>query len=126
MHLDSVGQIAVTVTDLARSKDFYGNVLGMKFLFHAGNMAFYQCSGIRFMIGTSDKPAPRGGTIVYFRVADIHRTHAALEAQGVAFLEKPHLVAKMPDHDLWMAFLPDPDENTVGLMCEVARGPVSA
>jgi hypothetical protein len=31
----------------------------------------------------------------------------------------PHFVAKMPGHDLWMAFLRDPDRNLLGLMCEV-------
>jgi methylmalonyl-CoA/ethylmalonyl-CoA epimerase len=27
----------------------------------------------------------------------------------------------MPDHDLWMVFLKDPDGNTLGLMSEVSR-----
>ena len=50
---------------------------------------------------------------------DIHAAHAALTARGVAFEQKPHLVAKMPDHDLWMAFFRDPDENLLAVMCEV-------
>jgi methylmalonyl-CoA/ethylmalonyl-CoA epimerase len=29
------------------------------------------------------------------------------------------MVAKMPDHHLWMAFLRDPDQNLIGLMAEV-------
>jgi len=32
---------------------------------------------------------------------------------------KPHLIAKMPDHDLWMAFFRDPDRNAFALMAEV-------
>jgi len=47
----------------------------MKFLFDAGSMAFFQCGEIRFMIGASEDPAPRGGTLLYFKVQDIHRTH---------------------------------------------------
>ena len=119
IHLDTIAQIAITVRDLPRSKDFYQNTLGMKFLFDAGTMAFFQCGAIRLMIGTSDQPTTSTGTILYFKVPDIHQTHAALQAQGVAFTHEPHLVAKMPNHDLWMAFLKDPDGNTLALMSEV-------
>lgn len=116
-----IGQIALSVSDLARSKDFYQNTLGMRFLFDAGPMAFFTCGAIRFALGISDKPVAPGGTILYFRVADIEKTHELLAAKGVAFLQKPHRVAKMPDHDLWLAFFEDPDKNPVGLMCEVPR-----
>jgi methylmalonyl-CoA/ethylmalonyl-CoA epimerase len=121
VHLDEIGQIAVTVSDLARAKDFYQNVLGMQFLFDAGPMSFFQCGKIRFAIGTSDKPVAPGGTILYFRVADIEETHAKLAARGVEFIQKPHLVAKMPDHDLWLAVFVDPDKNPIELMCERPR-----
>lgn len=121
VHLDEIGQIAVTVGDLARAKEFYQNALGMRFLFNAGPMSFFQCGKIRFAIGTSDKPLSPGGTILYFRVANIEETHARLAAQGVEFIQKPHLAAKMPDHDLWLAFLADPDKNPIGLMCEAPR-----
>jgi len=119
VHLDEIGQIAVTVTDLARSREFYENVLGFRFLFDAGTMSFFQCGKIRFAIGTSPHPATPGATILYFRVADIHRTHELLAARGVVFSHRPHLVAKMPDHDLWMAFFEDPDKNPNALMCEL-------
>jgi methylmalonyl-CoA/ethylmalonyl-CoA epimerase len=120
VRFDCIGQIAITVTDLARSKSFYQDVLGMKFLFDAGNMAFFQCGQIRLMIGTSEKPVRPGGTILYFRVADIHLAYEALAAREVALLQKPHLVARMPDHELWMAFLKDPDGNVLGMMSEIA------
>jgi methylmalonyl-CoA/ethylmalonyl-CoA epimerase len=126
VQLDEIGQIAVTVGDLARAKDFYQNVLGFKFLFDAGPMSFFQCGKIRFAVGTSDKPVSPSGTILYFRVADIDKTHAELAAKGVEFMQKPHLVAKMPDHDLWLAFFADPDKNPIGLMCEVPRAATTA
>ena len=44
---------------------------------------------------------------------------AVLKAQGVEFVQDAHLVAKMPDHDLWMAFVKDPSGNVLGLMSEV-------
>ena len=28
-------------------------------------------------------------------------------------------IAKMPDHELWMGFLRDPDENLIGIMAEL-------
>ncbi len=119
VNLEKIGQIAITVDDLARAKDFYQNILGMKFLFDAGQLAFLQCGDVRLMLTTPEKPEPRGGTILYYKVDDIHATCAAIKARGAALLEEPHLIARMPDHDLWMASLKDPAGNILGIMCEV-------
>jgi methylmalonyl-CoA/ethylmalonyl-CoA epimerase len=119
--LEKIGQIAITVDDLPRARDFYQNTLGMKFLFDAGHLAFFKCGDIRLMLSTPDKPGPRGGTILYFHVADIHATYTALKGRGVSFIDEPHLIAKMPDHDLWMVFLHDTEANTIGIMCEIPR-----
>ncbi len=117
VHLNQLAQIALTVTDLARAKEFYKDVLGMTFLFDAGNMVFFQCGDIRLMIGTGETPG--GGTILYFKVADIQQTYAALQQQGVLFAQPPHLVARMPNHELWLAAFQDPDGNTLELMSEL-------
>jgi len=119
ISLDNIGQIALTVDDLAQAKDFYQNTLGLKFLFEAGNLAFFQCGEVRLMLTTPEKQEPRGGTILYYKVNDINATCAAIKARGVSLLREPHLIARMPDHDLWMAFLNDPAGNTLGIMCEV-------
>lgn len=119
--LEKIGQIAITVDDLARARVFYQNTLGMKFLFDAGNLAFFKCGDIRLMLSTTDKPGPRGGTILYFQVSDIHATYSTLQHRGVTFIDKPHLIAKMPGHDLWMVFLNDSESNTIGIMCEIPR-----
>ena len=119
VSFDTIAQIAITVDDLARAKNFYQDTLGMKFLFDAGQLAFFKCGDIRLMLGTSEKPEPHGGTILYYKVEDIHATHSALKQHGVEFIQDPHLVAKMPDHDLWMAFLKDSEGNTLGVMSEV-------
>jgi methylmalonyl-CoA/ethylmalonyl-CoA epimerase len=121
VQLNEIGQIALTVRDLARAKDFYQNTLGMKFLFDAGSMVFFQCGTIRLMIGLSEETGSIGGTILYFKVEDIETVHRELMGRGVEFLQAPHLIARMPSHDLWMAFLKDTEGNTVGLMSEVAR-----
>src|SRR5579863_262396 len=121
VRLDRIGQIAISVSDLALSKEFYQDKLGMKFLFEAGKMAFFQCGEIRFMLGESDKEVTPGETILYFKIQDLRGVHSRLEDSGVYFFSEPHFVAKMPDHDLWMAFFRDPDGYMIGLMSEVAR-----
>jgi methylmalonyl-CoA/ethylmalonyl-CoA epimerase len=119
VQLEKIGQIALTVTDLARAKDFYMNTLGMRFLFGVGALVFFQCGDIRLMISTGEGEGPRGGTILYFKVEDIHTVYETLRGQHVDFVDAPHLIAKMPDHDLWMMFLKDPDGNVLGVMSEV-------
>lgn len=119
VHFEKIGQIALTVKDLARSRDFYQNTLGMHFLFETGHLAFFQCGDIRLMISTGEGERPGGGTILYFRVEDINSVYDALRGRGVEFVDTPHLIAKMPDHDLWMVFLKDPDGNVLGVMCEL-------
>jgi methylmalonyl-CoA/ethylmalonyl-CoA epimerase len=121
IHLDRIGQIALTVTDLGEAKRFYGETMGMKFLFDAGKMAFYQCGEIRLMIGLSETPVTPAGTILYFKVDELEAVCAALKGQGVELMQEAHLIAKMPDHDLWMAFVKDPSGNVLGLMSEVRR-----
>jgi methylmalonyl-CoA/ethylmalonyl-CoA epimerase len=119
--LEGIGQIAIYVTDLARSKEFYGHALGLAHLFDAGSMSFFQCGGVRLLIGVSDKPVSTGGVILYFRVADINQACTALSARGVEIVQQPQLVARMPDHDLWLAVLNDPDGHPIELMCEMPR-----
>ncbi len=119
VSLGEIGQIAMTVHDLAASTEFYRDVLGMQFLYDAGTMAFFQCGSVRLLIGVGERPAGPTGTIVYFKVEDIRATADELMAKAVNFIRAPHCVAKMPDHELWMAFIKDPEGNTLGLMSEV-------
>ena len=121
IHLSDIGQVALTVRDAARAKDFYQNTLGMRLLFEAGAMVFFQCGTVRLMIGASEKAEFNEGTILYFRVSDIHAAHAELRNKGVFIVQEPHLVARMKSHDLWIAFLKDPDGNTLALMSEITR-----
>jgi methylmalonyl-CoA/ethylmalonyl-CoA epimerase len=34
-------------------------------------------------------------------------------------VDEPHLIARLPDHDLWMAFCKDSEGNLLGLMSEI-------
>ena len=101
-----IGQIAIPVSDLDRAVRFYGDVLGLRLLFRAPpGLAFFDCGGVRLMLSLPEGPdAPRQAGIVYYVVADLDATYRLLSGRGVAFLDAPHRVARMPDHELWMAF----------------------
>jgi methylmalonyl-CoA/ethylmalonyl-CoA epimerase len=121
--LREIMQIALTVTDLPRAVAFYRDTLQLPLLFEVPRLAFFQAGSIRVMLGLPEAGAPaHAGTPIYFRIGDLPATVEALEARGVAFESRPHLIAKMPDHDLWLAFLRDPDGNPIGLMSEVREG----
>ena len=120
--LSSIGQISVNVHDVKRATAFYRDTLGMKFLFEAGHMAFFDCGGVRLMLSTPEKPEfDHPGSFIYYRVADIQSSYETLLGRGVRFEEKPTFVARLQDHDLWMAFFRDPDNNPLVLMSEVRR-----
>ncbi len=121
MPLNQIGQIAVPVRNLDRAVSFYRDVLGMTFLFQAPpQLAFFDCGGVRLMLDVPEDAAFQGhSSVLYYKVPDIQQTHQELMGKGVVFVQDPHLIAKMPDHDLWMAFFQDPEGNLLGLMCEV-------
>ena len=116
--LNSIGQIAILVKDVARATEFYRDKLGMKYLFSAGNLAFFDCGGIRLMLDKLEKP-DMGTSIIYFKVPEINQAHTQMKARGVEFIDAPHLIARLPDHELWMAFFRDSERNTLGIMSEV-------
>lgn len=121
--LNQIGQIFVNVKDLDRAIAFYRDILGMTFLFQAPpNMAFFDCGGVRLMLGIADRPdLDHPASIIYYKVEDIERIYETFNARGVEFIVKPHLVAPMPDYDLWLADFKDSEGNFLALMSEVAR-----
>ena len=117
--LSTIGQIALSVHDVERSTAYYRDVLGIRFLFAFPGLAFFDCDGVRLMLTKPEKPEfDRPGSVLYFKVTDIDSAHTTLRDRGVAFIDEPHLIARMPDHELWMVFLRDPDGNTLALMEE--------
>jgi predicted enzyme related to lactoylglutathione lyase len=120
--LDRIGQIAIRATDIGRAVRFYRDTLGMRFLFEVTNLAFFDCGGVRLMLSGAESPEfDHPGSVLYYKVADINATYEALKKRGVQFIDQPHLIAKMEDHDLWMVFFRDSEGNTLALMCEVRR-----
>lgn len=121
--LNQIGQIFVNVKDLERAVAFYRDTLGMTFLFQAPpHMAFFDCGGIRIMLGLPDRPdLDHPASIIYYKVEDIQRVYETFKARGVEFAVKPHLVAPMPTYDLWLADFKDSEDNFLALMSEVPR-----
>jgi methylmalonyl-CoA/ethylmalonyl-CoA epimerase len=116
---DRIGQIAIPVEDVGRAAAFYADVLGLRLLFRAPpGLVFFDCGGVRLMLSRPEG-APAAGGVVYYAVADLPAAHTALVARGADFEQPPHRIARLPDHDLWMAFLRDSEGNLLGLMSEV-------
>jgi methylmalonyl-CoA/ethylmalonyl-CoA epimerase len=117
--LGAIGQIALHVSDIDRAERFYRDTLGLPLLFRFGNLAFFDCAGLRLMLeGGHESTGKREQFCVYFRVTGIEAAVAALRLRQVYFEREPQLVARMPDHELWMAFMHDPDGNPLALMEE--------
>src|SRR4051794_35213411 len=119
--LSEIGQIAIVVSDVAKATRFYRDVLGLKFLFSAGpNLAFLQAGAVRLMLTLPEGNISEAGknSLLYFKVADLTATPSAILARGAVNERDPRMIAKMPDHELWMAFVRDPDANIIGLMSE--------
>jgi methylmalonyl-CoA/ethylmalonyl-CoA epimerase len=124
MNLSQIGQIALAVSNTDRSEEFYEKTLGLRKLYRYGPLAFFDCAGTRLMLS----PPEDGQTVIvaqgaiYFRVSDLLLAVKSLQDQGIAIESAPHLISPMPDHDLWMAFIRDPDGHLIGLMMEAPKG----
>ena len=122
LGITGLGQIAINAHDIERATAFYRDKLGLRLLFTAGKLAFFDCGGIRLMLDVAEKPEfDHPSSILYFRVADINAAYRHMVDNAVAFEDKPHIIAKMPDHDLWMTFFRDSEQNLLALMSEAPR-----
>lgn len=120
LHLRRIGQIAIPVQDLSRAVGFYRDVLQLPFLFQTPNLAFLMCGEVRLMLSLPEGgEADHHSSFIYFLVDDLPGAFQTFTSRGVAFIDQPHLVARMPGHELWMAFFRDSEGNTLALMSEV-------
>jgi methylmalonyl-CoA/ethylmalonyl-CoA epimerase len=118
-HIQGLGQVSLSVTDVAKMTEFYRDAVGLPFLFAAGpNLSVFDLGGVRLMVAGPEgaRPAQPNSTL-YFKVASVPDTFDALRAK-LNFVDEPHLIAKMPDHELWMVFFKDPEGNLMGFMEE--------
>lgn len=128
--LGPIGQIALRVNDVAAATDWYRERLGLRHLFSAPTpgsgdapgMAFFDCHGIRLLLGRPETPAEdHPGSTLYFTVPDIKAAHEALAERGVPFIETPRMIADLGKTELWLAFFRDPSDNVLALMSEVEK-----
>jgi methylmalonyl-CoA/ethylmalonyl-CoA epimerase len=118
--LARIGQIAINAHDVDRATAFYRDVLALPHLFRAGQLSFFNCGGVRLMLGPPNKPEfDHPSSILYFQVGDIHAAFQRIKSAGVKFEDEPHLVARMPAHELWITFFHDTEGNLLALMSEV-------
>lgn len=118
--IQDIGQIAITVDDVAAAKKFYTETLGLKPLFDAGpNLSFIAAGSVRLML---TKPQGAGevgkNSILYFRVTGLVKFYREAVARGAKVEREPQLTARMPDYELWIGFVRDPENNLIGLMEE--------
>jgi predicted enzyme related to lactoylglutathione lyase len=118
--LAEIGQIAITVSDVAVALPFYRDVLGLTFLFSpAPTLAFLAAGSIRLMLSTPQGAGAIGAnSTLYFKVTDIEAVFSAIVERGAQMERAPQLAAVMPDHQLWIGFVRDPDFNLIGIMEE--------
>jgi methylmalonyl-CoA/ethylmalonyl-CoA epimerase len=116
----AIGQIAIPVSDIDRAIAFYRDILGLRFLFAAPpGLAFFDCGGVRLMLSRPEGTGTGGAPgVVYYRVTALEASYATLAARGATLHSPPHRIARLPDHELWMAFLLDSEQNLLGLMEE--------
>jgi catechol 2,3-dioxygenase-like lactoylglutathione lyase family enzyme len=110
----------IPVSDLERSKAFYGDALGLTMLWENPASARYSGGG-----GTELSIFRRPGTstehtLAHFEVTDIAATVRELESRGVTFLDYDDGPLQTTDHVAKIgpalgAWFRDPDGNTLGL-----------
>lgn len=121
--ISRLGQVQMRALDVERAATFYENVLGLRLLFKVPpNLAFFDCGGVRLMIDKPEKPEfDHPGSVLYFAVPDIQAAYCKMKENGARFEDEPHMIAKMPDYDLWMTFFRDSEGNLLALMSEAKR-----
>ena len=123
LEITGIGQIAINCHDLKRATEFYRDTLGMRLLYEFPGLAFFDCGGVRLMLAEPEKKEfDHPASIIYYRVSDIQQSARTLTDKGVTLEHEPRVIAKMPDHDLWMFFVRDSEGNLIGLMSEVKHG----
>ena len=120
MQISTIGQISINAHDVDRATTFYRDVLKLKHLFSFPRLSFFDCGGVRLMLSIPATPElDHPSSIVYFKVADIRAAYDELLGQGVHFEAAPNMVARMKDHELWLAEFRDSEGNVMSLMSEV-------
>jgi methylmalonyl-CoA/ethylmalonyl-CoA epimerase len=120
LNLNQIGQNALPVSGADRWEAFYAAVVGLRKLYRFGDLVFFDCAGVRLMSEKAHTPIASQQCI--YRCADLTLAVGELEQGGATITHRPHLIARMDDHDLWMAFFADPDGHTLAVMQKAPKG----
>ena len=119
MDITGLRQVSVPVTDMDRAVGFYRDTLGLRHIATFGSIAFVDVGGVRLILEAGG--AEQGASVLYLAVADIAAARADLVAQGVEFVDEPHVIFHdeggmfgEPGLSEWMTFFRDPDGNKIG------------
>ncbi len=116
--LGAIGQLSRSVADIAAAEAWYRDVLGLPHLYTFGNLAFFDCDGVRLML-SAEPDQPVQANIIYFRVADIDASHAELSARGAEFLRAPQMIHRHENGlEEWMAFFSDNEGRPLAIMSQ--------
>ena len=120
-RLGAIGQISLSIRDVARAERFYGETLGLPHVFTFGDLAFFDADGVRLYLHRKDDSDWKPSSVLYFLVADIHAAQEALSAAGVHFTGAPHVIYTddATGVEEWMTFFEDGEGNTLALMSRV-------
>lgn len=119
--IGAIGQVSLSIRDVARAEQFYGEILGLPHVFTFGDLAFFDADGTRLYLHRKDEATWRPGSILYFLVDDIHAIQESLDARGVKFTGAPHVIYTddATGTEEWMTFFEDGEGNTLALMARV-------
>jgi DNA-binding CsgD family transcriptional regulator len=113
-----IAQIARSVQDIKLSEEWYRSSLGLPHLYTFGNLAFFDCGGIRLMLSQENSVAAE--SILYMRVGNIADAYELLKSRGVEFINAPHMIHRHPDGaEEWLSMFKDLEGRPLGLMAQV-------
>lgn len=107
-------------TDLPRSVEFYGSVLGLTHVETSPFAAVFRAGSVMLRVTKVDSLTPQPFTVLGWAVADIRATVASFTDRGVAFTRYDGM--GQDDLGIWttpngdqVAWFRDPDGNTLSL-----------
>jgi predicted enzyme related to lactoylglutathione lyase len=123
IDIRAVDFVTLPAKDIDASRHFYGEILGLPFVKHYGDMPAteYQAGNLTIAImepGAFGQEFQTHRVPLAFQVDDVHATKAALEAKGVQFVTEP-----FDSGVCWQAIFLDPAGNVLDLHHRYAPSP---